>query len=84
MNQKNTTNYMALVEETQMSTSEKLQIVFRSIFSLNFIRSLATSFAYYLFEHVYWKFDIITKGVYRVHSTTSIRNAKNVSLGFDT
>ena len=75
---------MSLVEETQMSRAEKLQIVFKSIFSLNFFRSLASSFAYYLFEHVYWKFDIITKGVYRVHSTTSIRNAKNISLGFDT
>jgi len=72
------------VKESQMGTSEKLQIVFKSIFSLNFIRSLSSSFAYYLFEHVYWKFDITTKGVYRVHSTTSIRNAKNISLGFDT
>ena len=84
MDQKNTTNPISLVEETQMSTTEKLKIVFKSIFSLNFIRSLASSFAYYLFEHVYWKFDITTKGVYRVHSTTSIRNAKNISLGFDT
>ncbi len=84
MNQKNTNNPMSLVEETQMSTTEKLKIVFKSIFSLNFIRSLVSSFAYYLFEHVYWKFDITTKGVYRVHSTTSIRNAKNISLGFDT
>ena len=84
MDQKNTTNPMSLVKETQLSTTEKLKIVFKSIFSLNFIRSLASSFAYYLFEHVYWKFDITTKGVYRVHSTTSIRNAKNISLGFDT
>ena len=84
MDQKNTTNSMSLVEETQMSTTEKLKIVVKSIVSLNFIRSLASSFAYYLFEHVYWKFDITTKGVYRVHSTTSVRNAKNISLGFDT
>ncbi len=84
MDQQNTINLMSHVEETQMSTTEKLKIVFKSIFSLNFIRSLASSFAYYLFEHVYWKFDITTKGVYRVHSTTSIRNAKNISLGFDT
>jgi acetyltransferase-like isoleucine patch superfamily enzyme len=84
MNIDDTNKYMHLVEETQMSTSEKLKIVFKSIFSLNFIRSLASSFAYYLFEHVYWKFDITTKGVYRIHSTTSLRNAKNISLGFDT
>ena len=84
MDQKNTINLMSHVEETQMSRTEKLRIVFKSIFSLNFIRSLSSSFAYYLFEHVYWKFDITTKGIYRVHSTTSIRNAKNISLGFDT
>ncbi len=84
MDKKNTTNPMSLVEKTQMSTREKLKIVFKSIFSFNFIKSLASSFAYYLFEHVYWKLDIKTKGVYRVHSTTSIRNAKNISLGFDT
>lgn len=84
MNHKDTNNPMTSVEESQMSTVEKLRIVFKSIFSLNFIRSLASSSAYYLFEHVYWKFDITTKGVYRVHSTTSIRNSKNISLGFDT
>ena len=84
MNQNIETKQDTLVEETQMGTSEKLKIVFKSIFSLNFIRSIASSFAYYLFEHVYWKFDITTKGVYRVHSTTSIRNARNISLGYDT
>ena len=72
-----------LVQDTQKSTSEKIYIVTKSIFSINFIKSLVSSFAYYLFEHVYWKFDINTKKVYRVHSTVSIRNAKNVYLGFD-
>ncbi len=84
MDQNTKMNDMSLVEKTQMDTVEKLQIVFKSVFSLNFLRSMASSFAYYLFEHVYWKFDITTKGIYRVHSTTSIRNAKNISLGFDT
>jgi len=79
-----TNQSMALVEATQMPTGEKLKIVFKSLFSINFIRSIASSFAYYLFEHVYWKFDVKTKGVYRIHSTTSLRNAKNISLGFDT
>ena len=40
MDHKNTINPMALVKETQMSTREKLKIVFKSIFSLNFIKSL--------------------------------------------
>jgi len=75
---------LKLVHQTQLDTKEKFRIVIKSLFSLNFIKSLVSSFAYYLFEHVYWKFDITTKGVFRVHSTTSIRNAKNISLGFDT
>ena len=75
----------SLVKETQMSRNEKLKIVFKTFFSFNFLKSIASSFAYYLFEHVYWRFDINTvNGVYRIHSTTSIRNAKNVFLGYDT
>jgi len=75
---------MELVKKTQLSKKEKLKIIFKSLFSFHFIESIVSSFAYYLFEYVYWKFDITTKGVYRVHATTSIRNAKNISLGFDT
>jgi acetyltransferase-like isoleucine patch superfamily enzyme len=84
MNTESTDNPMMLVEKTQMSTDEKLKIAVKSLFSLHFIKSIASTFAYYLFEHVYWKFDITTKGVYRIHATTSLRNAKNISLGFDT
>lgn len=75
---------MTSIKKTTLSSDEKLKIVLKSLFSINFLRSISSSFAYYLFEHVYWRFDITTKGVYRVHSTTSIRNAKNISLGFDT
>lgn len=71
-------------KESQMSTGEKVKIVMKSIFSFYFIKSVASSFAYYLFEHVYWRFDITTKEVYRIHSTTSIRNAGNIQLGYDT
>ena len=83
MNSTNIDENTSQVMETQLSTTEKLNIVMKSIFSLHYIRSISSSFAYYLFEHVYWKFDITTNGPYRVHSTTSIRNAKNISLGFD-
>lgn len=72
-----------LVKETQMSLKEKLGIALKTFFSFHFIKSTGSSFAYYLFENVYWRFDINTKGEYRVHSTVSIRNAKNVYLGFD-
>lgn len=74
---------MKLVKETQMSISKKLGIVLKTIFSPYFVKAIGSSFAYYLFEHVYWRFDINTKGEYRVHSSVSIRNAKNVYLGFD-
>lgn len=75
---------MGLGEQTQLNIKEKLKIVIKSFLSLHFIKLLVSSFTYYLFEHIYWKFDIITKRVYRIYSTTSIRNAKNMSLGFDT
>ena len=84
MNQNNPNESILSVEESQMGSAQKLQIVLKSLFSLHFIKSLSSSFAYYLFEHVYWRFDITTNGVYRVHATTSIRNAKIVSLVFDT
>jgi acetyltransferase-like isoleucine patch superfamily enzyme len=74
---------MQLVRATQKSDTEKIRIVLRSLFSVHFLKSAFSSFAYYLFEQVYWRFDIHTKKVYRVHATTSIRNAKNVFLGFD-
>lgn len=75
---------MHFVHETQMTTQEKLGVIVKSVFSLHFLKSVISSFAYYLFEHVYWKLNINTKGPFRVHSTTSIRNAENISLGFDT
>jgi acetyltransferase-like isoleucine patch superfamily enzyme len=84
MNQNKINEYNEMVEETQKNTMEKLQIALKSFFSFNFIKSIASSFAYYLFEHVYWKFDITANGPYRVHATTSIRNAKNITFGFDT
>lgn len=79
----NTTAPDTLVQETQMSSKEKLIIVLRSLFSIHFLKAIASSFAYYIFEYVYWRFDIHTKGVYRVHISTSIRNAHNVYLGYD-
>lgn len=72
-----------LVNESQMASGEKLKIIFKSIFSLYFIKSIISSFAHYLFEHVYWKTQIKHKGVYRIHPETSIRNANNIFLGYD-
>lgn len=76
-------NRQSLVEQSQMSKGEKLKIIFKSIFSLHFIKSIISSFAHYLFEHVYWKTQINHKGIYRIHPKTSIRNANNIFLGYD-
>ena len=70
-------------KETQLSGKEKALIVLKSIFSLEFPKSLVSSFAHYLFEHVYWKKQINHKGIYRIHPKASVRNANNVFLGND-
>jgi acetyltransferase-like isoleucine patch superfamily enzyme len=70
-------------KETQLSTKEKVSIVFQSIFSLEFPKSLISSFSHYLFEHVYWKKQINNKGIYRIHPKASVRNANNIFLGHD-
>jgi len=70
-------------KETQLSSKEKFFIVIKTIFSLDFPKSLISSFAHYLFEHVYWKTQIQHKGIYRIHPQASVRNADNIFLGYD-
>lgn len=72
------------IEETRKSKFELLIIVLKSIFSLHFIKAIMSSFAYYLFEHVYWRFSIHTEKHVRIHSSVSIRNAQNIWIGYDT
>ncbi len=56
--------------------------VFSALFSLSFIKALASSFLYYLHEHVLWRARINTQTRnYRIHSRASIRNAQNIYLG---
>lgn len=72
------------IEETRKSKFELLIIVLKSTFSLHFIKATMSSFAYYLFEHVYWRFSIHTEKYVRIHSSVSIRNAQNIWIGYDT
>lgn len=51
------------------------------IFSIAFLKAIASSFAYYIHESVIWRKRIHHKGSYRIHSRTSIRNGQNVYLG---
>jgi acetyltransferase-like isoleucine patch superfamily enzyme len=55
--------------------------VFSCVFSLAFIKACASSFAYYLHEHVLWRKRIHIKGHARIHARASVRNAHNVFLG---
>lgn len=55
--------------------------VFLGIFSLSFFKAIFSSFLYYIHEHVTWRREINAKGDYRIHSTTSLRQANNIFLG---
>lgn len=52
------------------------------VFSLSFIKSILSGFAYYIHEHVTWRRVLKNKGKnIRIHSRTSIRNAQNIIMG---
>lgn len=55
--------------------------VLRYMFSLSMLKSLVSSYAYYIHEHVAWRTQINAKKNIRVHPTASIRNAKNIYIG---
>ena len=64
---------------------EKSKMIFTEIlfgvFSISFVKALCSSFAYYIHERVIWRKKINHKGLYRIHSRTSIRNAQNIYFG---
>lgn len=72
------------VKNTRKSKLELLIIIIKSIFSIHLLKSVVSHFAYYLFEHVYWRLSIHVKKHVRIHPSVSIRNANNVWLGYDT
>src|SRR5688500_14014224 len=63
------------------STSSQLKKAVRALFSLDFFKSLASSFGYYVHEQVVWRRKIHSDGSARIHPTASIRNAENVYIG---
>lgn len=60
-----------------------LKEIVLGFFSIYFIKALASSFAYFIHEHVTWRRCINTKGNYRIHSKASIRHARNIYLGIN-
>ena len=65
----------------QGKKSSLIKEVFTCVFSISFLKSIFSSFAYYLHEHVLWKKKIHHRGDYRIHARASIRNAQNIYLG---
>lgn len=63
-------------------TQELFIEIIAGFFSISFIKSLFSSFAYYIHERVTWRKKLNTKGKnIRIHSRASIRNAQNISMG---
>lgn len=63
------------------NVKELLVEIITGIFSLSFLKTIFSSFAYYIHEHVIWRKKINHTGTYRIHSRASIRNAQNIYLG---
>lgn len=65
----------------QMKNSKYIKEALRSLFSLSFFKSIGSSFVYYLHEHVTWRYKMNYGENIRVHSTASIRNPQNITVG---
>lgn len=61
--------------------NKQIKEILRYLISLSTIKSLFSSYAYYIHEHVAWRNQINAKKNIRVHPTASIRNAKNIYIG---
>lgn len=55
--------------------------VILGILSLSFLKAIFCSFVYYIHEHVIWRKEINANGDFRIHPTSSLRNANNIFLG---
>jgi len=66
---------------TSRGTASQRRQALRAMLSLDFIRSAASSLAYYVHEQVVWRGQIHLDGPARIHPTASIRNAGNVYVG---
>lgn len=63
--------------------NEHIREFFKYIFSFALIKHFIYSFAYMIHDHVAWRREIHAGEGFRVHPTTSIRNAKNIYVGHD-
>lgn len=65
----------------QMLKSKYIMEAIESLFSISFVKSMLSSFVYYLHEHVTWRYKMHMGSNIRVHSTASIRNPQNIYIG---
>jgi len=69
---------------SEREKSMKKKYVFealRGLFSLSFFKAIASSIGYYIHEHVTWRYKLNHGSNIRVHSTASIRNPQNITIG---
>ena len=59
----------------------RIRLVLRHIFSIHALKALIYSVGYYVYEHVLWRAEIHADKSARIHSTASIRYARNVYVG---
>ena len=55
--------------------------IISGLLSVSFIKAIASSFSYYIHEHVIWRKQVNKGKFVRIHSRASIRNPRNVFLG---
>lgn len=65
----------------QMKNTKYIKEALESLFSISFFKSVGSSFVYYLHEHVTWRYKMTYGENIRVHSTASIRNPQNITVG---
>ena len=66
--------------DKNVKKKDRLEIL-KYMFSLSLIKSLVYSYGYYIHEHVAWRKEIHAKPNIRIHSTASLRCARNIYIG---
>jgi len=61
--------------------NKDLKEILKYMFSPSMFKSLVYSYGYYIHEHVAWRKEIHAKPNIRIHSTASLRCARNIYIG---
>ena len=66
--------------DKNVKSKDRLEIL-RYMFSPSMFKSLVYSYGYFIHEHVAWRKEIHAKPNIRIHSTASLRCARNIYIG---